>query len=296
VKRLLVVISLALLAGGCGGGPSGPTEIAFVSTRDGDYAIFGMTRDGKGEHRLTDEKGDPSTPQGLYFQDDPAWNPDGTSIAFTSRREGASHVFVMQADGTGTRRITSGEDNDSHPSWSPGGADLAFSRGSPADLYVVSERTGRVRRIGSDGADERYPAWSPDGRWIAYTRRTPGTSSQEIWLIRPDGTGKHQLTRLQAVSVSPAWSPDGKRIAFSTDVDRSFDIYTVNADGSDVQNATTGAPDDFEPAWSPDGRIIAFMRDGAITVLRPDGTETALSSGENDSLPAWRPRVPPESR
>jgi TolB protein len=292
---VFVVVALALLAGGCGGGASGPTEIAFVSTRDGDYAIFGMTVEGKSEHRLTDEEGDPSTPEGLYFQDDPAWDPDGRWIAFTSRRDGPSHVFVMRADGTETRRITSGKENDSHPSWSQTAFYLVFSRDAPGDLYVVSERTKRVRRIGTDDADERDPSWSPNAQWIAYSRRTPGTSSQEIWLITPNGTRKHQLTRLHAVSVTPAWSPDGKRIAFATDIDGSFDIYVMNADGSDVQNATTGPPDDFEPSWSPDGRTIAFMRDGAITVLRSDGTEEALSSGQNDSLPVWRPRVPEET-
>jgi TolB protein len=292
VRRAFVVFALALLAGGCGGGASGPTEIAFVSTRDGDYAIFGMTAEGKNEHRLTDEKGDPSTPEGLYFQDAPAWNSDGTAIAFTSRRDGPSHVYVMQADGNGTRPITSGKENDSHPSWSPNGADLVFARGTAGDLYVVSERTKRLRPIGRDAGEERDPAWSPDGQWIAYSRREPGLEIREIWLIRPNGTGRRQLTRLKAVSVTPVWSPDSKRIAFATDVDGSFDIYTVDADGTNVQNATTGAPDDFEPAWSPDGRTLAFMRDGAITVLRANGTEEPLSSGQNDSSPAWRPVLP----
>jgi TolB protein len=295
VRRLFVVAALALLAGGCGGGASGPTEIAFVSTRDGDYAIFGMTVQGKSEHRLTDEHADPSTPEGLYFQIEPAWSPDGAKLAFASKREGATHIFVMNADGTGTRRLTSGRDDDSYPSWSPDGRSIVFSRGGQ-DLYVIAAGGGTARRIDTDEASEREPAWSPDGRWIAYSRREPGTPIRELWLIRPDGTGRRQLTRLNAVSTSPAWSPDGWRIAFATDVDKTLDIYTVHADGSNVQNATTGDADDFEPAWSPDGRTIAFTRDGAITVLRPNGTEETLSSGQNDSSPKYRPRVPAQER
>src|SRR6266545_8347032 len=103
----LLVAFAALLVAGCGGSsPKGPPDLLFVSTRDGDYAIFGADAEGKHVRRLTKERGDPSNPDGLFFQVDPTWSPDGQQIAFASHRDGTSRIYVMKADGSGTRRLT----------------------------------------------------------------------------------------------------------------------------------------------------------------------------------------------
>src|SRR5262245_61259298 len=109
--------SAALLASGCGSSSSPRPDIAFVSTRDGDYAIFGMNADGSRQKRLTHERGDPSTAKGLFFQVDPAWSPDGKQIAYASRRDGVQHIFVMRADGSGTTRLTDSKFDDGNPTW-----------------------------------------------------------------------------------------------------------------------------------------------------------------------------------
>ena len=75
---------------GCGGGDEeARPDLAFVSTRDGDYSIYEMNADGGAQGRLTDAETDASTPEGLFFQVEPAWSPDGTKIAFSSRRRRA---------------------------------------------------------------------------------------------------------------------------------------------------------------------------------------------------------------
>ena len=128
MRRLLLVAAVAACAvAGCGGSsPKGPTALVFVSVKDGDYAIFGADANGSHAQRLTKEKGDPSTPSGLFFQVQPAWSPDGKQIAFVSAREGTPHVYVMDADGTGTRRLTDSDQEDDHPTWSSDGTRIAF--------------------------------------------------------------------------------------------------------------------------------------------------------------------------
>jgi Tol biopolymer transport system component len=287
-----------LLVAGCGGSGERPSpDIVFVSTRGDDYAIYGMNADGSDAQRLSQgEEGDPSTPAGLFFQTDPAWSPDGLLIAFSSRRDGVAHIFVMRADGTGTRRLTAAKGDDSHPTWSPDGDRIAFSRGSPGDIYVMRADGTGARRVGLDQADEQEPAWSPDGRWLAYVRREPGTPSRELWLMHPDGSGRRQLTRLNAVSTSPAWSPDSRTIAFSSDTGGTTDIYTIGVDGKRLRRVTGSTGEAFEPSWSPDGRTIAFSRDGSIVALRLGSLEeTELTDQQNDSSPAWRPVQPPAS-
>jgi TolB protein len=63
-----------------------------------------------------------------YPEFDPSWSPDGTEIAFRSERSGEPEIWIMNADGTGQRRLTDGLS----PAWSPDGSLIAFSgvRGS----------------------------------------------------------------------------------------------------------------------------------------------------------------------
>ena len=110
IRRLsgvLVAIVTVIAGAGCGGSEEARPDLAFVSTRDGDYAIFEMNADGGAQHRLTPREVDASSPARLFFQIEPAWSPDGSRIAFSSRRSGTFDLYVMNADGTGTERLTS---------------------------------------------------------------------------------------------------------------------------------------------------------------------------------------------
>ena len=287
---LLLVLAVFLLAG-CGSSVSKrPPAFLFVSTKDGDYAIFGADAEGDHVRRLTEEKGDPTSPEGLFFQVEPAWSPDARRIAFASLRSGKSHIYVMRADGTGTRQLTSGPLGDDHPSWSPDGRRIVFAR--EGALFVVPSAGGRAKRVGRGPGQAADPHWSPDGRLIVYDYRVPGSPVREVYVMRPDGTGNRQVTRLQHTSGLPAWSPDGKRIAFQSNLRLGhFEIYTIGTDGKGLRQISKSIVDVIQPAWTPDGRI-SFARDGAIWVRNGDAP-TRLTSGQtNDSGPAWRPLQP----
>jgi TolB protein len=291
VRRSLPLLALVAVLAGCGASkPKEPPALLFVSTKDGDYAIFGADAQGKHERRLTKEKGDPSTPEGLYFQTEPAWSPDGAQVAFSSRRDGMAHIYVMQADGAGARRLTSTAKSDDHPSWSADGKRIVFGR--EGALFVVSASGGAARRVGRGFGNAADPAWSPDGKLIAYDYRMPGTPVREVYVMEADGTHPRAVTKLGNVSAAPAWSPDGTRLALqSNDRLQRFEIYTIGLNGKGLHQVTLAATDVFEPAWSPDGKTLAFSRDGAIWV-DTGAAQTQLTSGENDSSPAWRPIQP----
>ena len=296
LSRLAAVVLVALVAAGCGGddGPPRP-DLALVSSRDGDYAIYVLDADGSRQTRLTEERGNPDTRPGVDFQLDPAWSQDGRRIAFASRRAGSLDVYVMDADGSGTRRLTSTRDEDRHPSISPDGRRIVFQRGL-GKLFVAALDGERATRVTDDLAEESEPAWSPDGQWIAYVRRAPGTSIREIWLVRPDGSGRRRLTNRRSTIYEPAWSPDAGRLAFSgEDAARILQIFEVRADGTGVRRVTESTEDAVEPAYAPDGTRIAFARGGAIVVVGADGEEQVLtSSSSNDSSPVWNPIARPD--
>ncbi len=297
ISLALGAIGCLLLLAGCGGSGATGDALIFVSSQDGDYAIYGMNADGTNKGRLTDDRGDTTTLTGVQFQTEPAWSPDGSKIAFASAREGSFDIYVMNADGTGTERLTTTNENDQHPTWSPDGSQIAFSRFTDVDhLFVMNaDGTGARRLTEDDTTAEGEPAWSPDGRLIAYTRRASGSDFREIWVIRPDGSDKRAVTKLDAKSFTPSWSPDAQRLVFASNSDEAiYDIYTVGVDGKDVKRLVRSATDAFEPAWSPDGNDIAFSRDGAIVVTTLAGVEQQLTNPEdNDSSPAWKP-VPTE--
>ena len=106
--RVALATGVAFLLIGCGssGGSSRGSDLLFVSSRQGAYAIYLMTASGSRQRRLTrGAVGASSSPGRLFFQVDPAWSPDGRSIAFASSRDGSSHIFVMKANGSGTSRL-----------------------------------------------------------------------------------------------------------------------------------------------------------------------------------------------
>ena len=289
---VLVAIVTAVGAAGCGGSDEARPDLAFVSTRDGDYAIFEMNADGGAQRRLTPREGEPSSaPARLFFQVEPAWSPDASQIAFSSRRSGTLDLYVMNADGTGTRQLTSGKANDSHPTWSADGTRLAFER--DGDIYVVSADGSGARRISDETAEEREPAWSPDGAWIAYVRRTPGTPVRQLWLMRPDGRERQAVTSQDATITTPAWSPDSTRIVFANkNEDDPYALFTIGLDGKGLRSVVLTTSDNFEPSWSPDGAKVAYFEDGAIFAVELGGgeVEKLTDNANNDSSPAWNPR------
>jgi Tol biopolymer transport system component len=292
-RRVLPAAALvALLVAGCGGAstPKGGYPLLFVSVKDGDYAIFGANANGSHARRLTKADGKVATPDALFFQVEPAYSPDGKKIAFSSGRDGISHIFVMNADGTETTRVTGSQKNDNHPSWSVDGKRIVFSR--EGALFVIPATGGAPRRVGHGYGSAMNPAYSPNGKLISYDYRKPGYSNREIYVMNADGTGIRPVTRLVYVSALPSWSPDGKSLAFQSNPLGHNEIYTVALDGSHLRQLTTSLTDVIQPAWSPVGPTIAYAQDGSIWTTSA-GTETQLTSGKNnDSAPAWRPVQP----
>jgi Tol biopolymer transport system component len=291
---LLAAAVLAVSLAGCGGSGTsrGADSLVFVSTRDGPYQLYASKADGSDQHRLTSDKGDASTPEGLLYQVDPAWSPGATRIAFASSRSGQLQLYVVDADGKNTTRLTTSATEDKQPAWSPDGRRIAFQRGAPSRVYVMSAKGSGAGPLTSGSDEQTDPAWSPDGRWIAFARRTPGTSIREIWVAHPDGTEARPVTKLEASSTSPSWSPDGRRIAFASNARGGhIAVYVIGLDGTGLRQMSTSSTDEIEPAWSPDGLQIAFSRDGAIVAVpAAGGAETVLTdSKNNDSSPAWKP-------
>ena len=235
--------------------------------------------DGTGRTRLIDDEG-----QGWTYMS-PAWSPDGSKIAFGSSRDGGWDIYVINADGSGLRRLTNHGARDDSPAWSPDGTKIAFTSARDGDfeIHVMNVDGSGVRRVTDHPAQDGDPSWSPDGNRIAFTSDRDGFN--EIYVINADGTGTQRLTNLvdPQEAIHPSWSPDGTMIAFNV-VNGAHGVWVMTADGGVSVQLTNGGG---APTWSPDGRFIVYAG-GNLQVMNFGGGERR-DLGVFGYEPAWSP-------
>jgi Tol biopolymer transport system component len=101
---------------------------------------------------------------GSRLNDNPAWSPKGSQIAFSAEVDGRWGIYVVDADGTNLRRLTQTKDYDEFaPAWSPDGTQIVYQANPDGnwDIYIMSaDGTGR-RRLTTDAANDVDPDWCP---------------------------------------------------------------------------------------------------------------------------------------
>jgi len=200
---------------------------------------------------------------------DPHVSPDGRRIAFVSTRSGSEEIWLVGADGTGIKRLTSfGGARLETPRWSPGGRRLVFSARVPAraDLYLVSAEGGVPERLTRDESDAVAPNWSRDGRSVYFASRRDG-GAWRVWRLDLES---RQMTSVTAAGGYAAQeSPDAAWILFSRA--DAPGIWRQSRSGGPVERVTDRlAPEDWAN-WQAGERGIYFRE------LRPPHGEPALS-------------------
>src|SRR6185369_6176841 len=101
---------------------------------------------------------------GLDFN--PAFSPDGESIAYSSDHTGDFEIYIrsIAADGRDMQLTTDGQQNFS-PAWSPDGKHLAYYSMKRHGIFVMPALGGVAKQLTEFGS---HPIWSPDGQWLAF--------------------------------------------------------------------------------------------------------------------------------
>jgi len=208
-------------------------ELVFASYRDDGWELYLLDLDTGKETQLTHFDG-----QARF----PAWSPEPgvRKIVFEGRQDTSSgkrySIWMLDVDSGSLTDLTKGS-ADSRPQWSPDGKQVVFGRAlndsdrngkiTTADFLTISivdlashKITHPVNEIDKD--NYQY-AWSPDGEWILFCSVRGDVNgdgyanlddSRNLWLVRPDGSGQHELRMGNQSIFSPGWSPSGEYIIY----------------------------------------------------------------------------------
>ena len=185
---------------------------------DGRYGIFVVNIDGSGLHRIT-------TPR--FADVDPAWSPDGRTIAFARDTKGLGNGYVLglvNPDGSAPRSIP-GTSGGITPAWSPDSRSLVFA--APDGLRTIGVGGGTSRLILHSGA-VADPAWSPDGRRIAFVHHDR-EGSDTVAVLSATGGPLTPLEHVAGGAETPGWSADSTTVHWLDFLGEGEDGRTLTA-------------------------------------------------------------------
>ncbi|HEX2059652.1 MAG TPA: DUF5050 domain-containing protein, partial [Thermoanaerobaculia bacterium] len=195
-----------------------------------------------------------------FLNINPSWSPDGRWLVFQSDRNGVhTQLYIIGADGTNERRLTTNGASDTHPVWSPDGQWILFDsdRDGTWNLYVIrpdgtGERRLTQRGSSSAAAFARHPGWCAGGTRIVFDSDRDG--DEEIYVMNADGTNPRRLTHAEGRDSHASCAPDGK-IVFGSARKDGRGMWTIDPDGTNerriIENGSAAKV-------SPDGRRILY--------------------------------------
>jgi TolB protein len=241
-----------------------------------------------------------------------AYGPTISKIAFTSKADGQSDIYTMNAAGKNLFNVshdkTIGARSDVQPVWSPSGAAVAFERQHTtggADLMVVNANGSNLHPLTfgfAPGVWNCHPSWAGNNT-VYFTSNRDGNF--DLFSVSIKGTGVRQLTQTSAPvqNLGPAVSPDGKTIVFyRTGAPRGGNgIFLLNSTTGRLTHvaADRSGATYVDPTWSPSGTQIAFASNlmgsndiWTLNVLNSTATPAPVRvtfSKSSDVHPAYAP-------
>lgn len=228
---------------------------------------------------------------------DPQLSPDGRLVVYVESQPNwkldrrISHIWKINADGSGMMQMTSGADGETSPRWSPDGKTVAFiaRRGAGeenvAQVWLISLAGGEAQQLTMHATAVSNISWSPDGQTIYFRAAEPKTEEeksrdklkddvfmfdenykqQHLWSVAVHGKKESRITQGDFSVLSYEISEDGRKIVFHRaptpqieDQDHS-EVWIMNADGSDARQLTNNTVQESDASLSPNGSQVLFL-------------------------------------
>jgi len=310
--------------------PLRPDRTFSFTTKTGNWTSLDVSPDGKSlvfdllgdiyTMPITGGKAMPIT-QGMAFDGQPRYSPDGKKITFVSDRDGGWNVYTMSLDKKDTVQITRGKTNDyQSPEFTPDGKYIITARGTKLWIYHTDGGTGQalIRRdaaaagrggaAGTDVMREIGAAFGKDARYLWFAERrgswiynTPMSDYQLAVYDRESGEVSIRESRWGS-AFRPTLSPDGKWLVYGTrHIDQTYLRIRDLASGEDKWLVGPVSRDDQESrasldvypgmSFTPDSKFLIATWNGKLWKQPIDGSAATEIVYEADVKQALGPAV-----
>ena len=230
---------------------------------------------------------------GFWDHRDPAFSSDGRTICYRALRD----LWLVPVEGRPARRLTTDDEGDAEPVWSPDGWHIYFSsfRGGVWALWRVPSTGGVPRRFTLGTGGERHPSLSRDGKRLALA-----TVSDRRDIVLLDMASRKEVRLASASPGGLDWAPDGRSLVFAAArIGGRFDLWIQPV----AELVAAGPPRRLtdqdgassSPAFSPDGEWVAYyrilegQRDIWIVPAAGGGPIPFTNDKAADLHPSWSP-------
>ena len=235
-----------------------------------------------------------SLTQGMAFDGQPRFSPDGQTVAFISDRSGGDGLWTISVDKADTVRITKGNNSAyQSPEWTPDGDYIVATKQNPGQgkMWMYHRKGGGGAQLieGPENARTTGAAFGPDERYIWHSRRTgtwtynsPGADYQ-LWVYdRETGESSSRSGRYGG-AFRPTLSPDGHWLVYGSrhvsetglrvrDMetgDERWLAFPVQRDEQESRAARDAYPG---MSFTPDSREVVAFYGGRIWRVPLDGS------------------------
>jgi Tol biopolymer transport system component len=207
----------------------------------------------------------------------PAWSPDGKTIAFFAYRDGGYDVWTVAPDGSNQRKLTWGPFDDREPIWSHDGNRIAFSsdRGDPLgsdyNIWTLDTRSGDLRQVTKNPADDYMPSWSPDDKEIAFA--SAREDGQSVWAVNVATGAERKVSSAGGRVDAPSWGPKGEVVYHvTTGSGRGAGAGGLESSHYEIAGKTITGSENvfaFRASWTPSD--FFYVSDGKIRRRNAEG-------------------------
>lgn len=260
---------------------------------DEQMDIFSFKRDGTAPKRLTTAHG---------YDAEGAYSPDGKQIVFCSIRNAYGKVkltpkeqarlkvdisyfgeiYIMNADGSGQKRLTHMKGYDGGPFFSPDGKRIIWrhftEKGDTADIFTMKTDGTDVRRLTNFMAMSWAPFYHPSGEYVVFASNKLGFANFEVYLVDAAGTRKPvRVTHTDGFDGLPVFSPNGKQLMWTSNrtADKMSQLFIARWNHAAALSALGKAPKRVATAELDGCDFIEACGDGKAIAL-----ESAISEAD----------------